>query len=81
MGGALYYIPFRNWHSSVAIAKNYGLDGRGSIPGRDKKFVSIPQRADRFWVPPNLLFSGYRGALSPRVNRLGRKTNCRGDEW
>jgi hypothetical protein len=41
----------------------YGLDGLGWIPGRSKRFFSSPQRPDRFWCPPSLLFSGYRGAL------------------
>jgi hypothetical protein len=30
-----------NRESSVGIATSYGLDGRGSIPGRGKKF-SLP---------------------------------------
>ena len=29
----------------------------GSVPGRDKKFVSSPKRQDRLWVPPTLLFN------------------------
>jgi hypothetical protein len=28
--------------SSVGIATGYGLDGRGSIPGKGKKFFSSP---------------------------------------
>jgi hypothetical protein len=33
--------------SSVGIAIGYGLDDRGSIPGRDKIFVSTPKPLDR----------------------------------
>jgi hypothetical protein len=32
---------------SVGIATSYRLDGRGSIPGRDKKLLSSTQRPDR----------------------------------
>jgi hypothetical protein len=35
----------------------YGLDGRGSIPGKGKRFFCSP---DRLWKPPSLLFSGFR---------------------
>jgi hypothetical protein len=51
--------------SSVDIATGYGLDGRGSIPGKSKIFVSTPQRLDRLWDPPSFLINGYRG-LFPR---------------
>jgi hypothetical protein len=33
--------------SSVGMAMSYGLDGRGSILGRVKRFLFIPQRPDR----------------------------------
>jgi hypothetical protein len=59
--------------SLVGIATSYGLDGRGSIPGRGKRFFSSPQRSDRLWGSPSLLPSGYQGALYPGVNRLGRE--------
>jgi hypothetical protein len=29
----------------------YGLDSRGSITGKGKKFVSTPQCPDRLWGP------------------------------
>jgi hypothetical protein len=41
----------------------YGLQGRGSIPGRGKKCFSSPQRPDRYWVPRSFLFNVYRGQL------------------
>jgi hypothetical protein len=42
--------------SSVSLVSGYGLDDRGSIPGRGK-----PLCPDRLWGPPSLLYSGYRG--------------------
>jgi hypothetical protein len=38
--------------SSVDIATDYGLEGRGSIPG-SARFFSTPQRPDRLWDPPS----------------------------
>jgi hypothetical protein len=46
----------------------YGLDDRGLITGSDTRFFSTPQRPDGLCGPANLS-SGYRGALSPLVNR------------
>jgi hypothetical protein len=45
----------------VGIAMGYGLDGRGSIPGRSKRFFSFPQCPDRLWGQPSLLSNGYWG--------------------
>jgi hypothetical protein len=39
----------------VSVAMGYGLDCRGSIPGRGKRFFSILQCPDRLWGPPSLL--------------------------
>jgi hypothetical protein len=53
--------------SSVGIAPGYGLDDRGvgvRVPVESRIFSS-PQRPDRLWGPPNLVFSGYWG-LFPR---------------
>jgi hypothetical protein len=55
---------FQNWienirgpGSSVGIATDYGLDGRGSNPGGGEIFSQSP---DRPWGPPSLLYNGYR---------------------
>jgi hypothetical protein len=61
-------------NSSVSIATGYGLDGRDSIPGRGKRYVSTPPRLDRFRGSPSLLSNGYRGGgLSSRVKRTERE--------
>jgi hypothetical protein len=44
-----------NQDISVGIAMGYGLESRGSISGRVKRFVSSSQRPDRLWNPPSLL--------------------------
>jgi hypothetical protein len=51
------------WASLWLNQYSYGLDGRDSIPGRDKRFVSTPQRPDRLWGPPSLLSNGYWGLI------------------
>jgi hypothetical protein len=58
-------IPLRvgSRESAVGIAPGYGLDGRGvgvRVPV-GAGFVSSPRRPDRFWGPPSLVSSGYRG--------------------
>jgi hypothetical protein len=44
---------------------------RDSIQGRDKRSVCSPQRPDRLWVPPSLLYNGCRGPFPPGVKRPG----------
>jgi hypothetical protein len=66
----------RSRDSSVIIVTGCGLDDRGSIPGRDKKYFSTPQRPDRLWVPSSLLSNRYR-ALFPRgLSGLGVKLSA-----
>jgi hypothetical protein len=43
----LFALRTGSRHSSIGIATSYGLDGWGLIPGRGKKFLIIPQRAER----------------------------------
>jgi hypothetical protein len=51
---------------------DYGLDDRGSIPGRGKGFFLSPLCPDRLWGPPNLLYNGYRGSFPRGKARPGR---------
>jgi hypothetical protein len=50
-----------NQVSSFGIALGYGLDIRGSILSRGKRFFSTLQGTDRLWDPPSLLSIGYWG--------------------
>jgi hypothetical protein len=45
----------------------YGLDNRGSIPGRGKDgiYLSSPPHPDRLWGTLSFLSNGYRGILPP----------------
>jgi hypothetical protein len=49
--------------SVVGIATGYGLGDRrvGVRVLVGARFFSSPRRPDRFWGPPSLLSSGYRG--------------------
>jgi hypothetical protein len=49
--------------SPVGIATGYGLDGRGSIPSRGKRFLCSPRSPDRLRGPAQLLYNGYGGFL------------------
>jgi hypothetical protein len=51
---------------------NNGMDGRGSIPAKGKRFFYTPQRPDRLWVPPSLLTNGSPRTLSSGVKWSGR---------
>jgi hypothetical protein len=57
--------------SSVGIATDYGLEGRGSIPGRVRRFSSSPQRLDQLWSTLSLLLNGYWGLFPLGVKRQG----------
>jgi hypothetical protein len=46
--------------SEVARLRAGRLRNRGSIPGRNKRVFSSPQRPDQLWGPPSLLSGGYR---------------------
>jgi hypothetical protein len=70
----LIYCMHFHIHSAVGIATGYGLDGRGSILGRDK--TCLFSTASRIALgPSSLLPNGYRGALSPGVKRPGREAD------
>jgi hypothetical protein len=65
-----------SWDSSVGIAIGCGLDGQGSIPSRDKRFLSAPQHQNQPWGPPSLLSTGYGGgALSTGVKQTGHEAD------
>jgi hypothetical protein len=55
----IYFNVYLNRDSSVGKATSYGLNGRGSIPGKDKRFLSSPEHPDRLWGAPNLFLNGY----------------------
>jgi hypothetical protein len=65
----MLYMPCMDTMWSVLLGKrretNYGLDGRGSIPGRDEIFLFFITGLDWLWGPPSLISNGYRG-LFPR---------------
>jgi hypothetical protein len=66
VGGAGSTHPVRTLAQCTARMQEYfahlgyGMDGRGSIPGRDKRFFCTPHCSDCFWGPPSLLSNGYR---------------------
>jgi hypothetical protein len=68
-----YTVWLLNADISVGIAKGYGLDGRGSISGRGKKFFFTPQRPDWLWDPPSLLYNWYRGHVPQGYSGLMMK--------
>jgi hypothetical protein len=59
----------------IASRYSYGLDGQGSIPGRDKKFFSIPQRSYRLWGPSSLLPNWYQGIFPRALKRPWREAD------
>jgi hypothetical protein len=66
----------RSWDSSVGIAMGYGLGGRGSIPGKGKRFVFHFPTTSRLTLGPTQPPTQWApGPLSPRVKRLGREAD------
>jgi hypothetical protein len=61
-----------NRYSSFGITTGNGLDVPGSIPD-SARFFSSPQRPDRLWGPPSLVFSGYWESFPLDIRRQGRK--------
>jgi hypothetical protein len=70
----IYYYYYGNLDNIVCAATAYELDGRGSIPGRGKRFFCTPQRPDRLWGPPSLISNVYLG-FSLGVKRPGREVH------
>jgi hypothetical protein len=63
--------------SSVGIATGYALNGPGSIPGRNNRFIFPPYHLDQLWDPPSLLSNGYRELFRGRK----READHWGQEW
>jgi hypothetical protein len=57
-------------HSHVKCTKFYGSEDQGSIPDRDKRYLSYPQRPHWPWNLLTLLSNGCRGSF-PGVKRPG----------
>jgi hypothetical protein len=53
------FVWYSTW--SVSIVTGYGLDIKGSIPGRGKRFFFSPQHPDWILGQPTLLSNGYWG--------------------
>jgi hypothetical protein len=63
----------RSRDSSVGIVTGCGLDDRGLIPGRGKRFFCTASKAAL--GPPSLLSNGYRGLFRRGLKRTGREAN------
>jgi hypothetical protein len=57
------------------LTTGYGLDDRGSIFSRGKRFFSIPQFPDRLSDPPRFLYISYTEAFSMRVKLPKNETD------
>jgi hypothetical protein len=65
------YISDTSYFCVGRDSSGFGLDVRGSIPGRGKKLFSSPQRLDRLPGPPSNLSHGNRVASSVAVQISG----------
>jgi hypothetical protein len=63
---ALLLSSLSHWNG---IETCYGLQCRGSIPGRGKRFFCTPQRLGRLWGPTILLYNRQL-ALYPQGRRV-----------
>jgi len=54
---------------------SYGLDDRGSIPGRRQGMFYSPQHPYQLWVLPTLLDKWVLQAFFPTENRPGREAD------
>jgi hypothetical protein len=61
------------WELEYLCLHIYGLDDRGSIPGRGMRFLSSPQLSDALWGPYSLLPNGYREIFPRKWSGLGVK--------
>jgi hypothetical protein len=66
-------MPCLPWQIPASYRYSYGLDGRGSIPSREKRCLCTPQRQERLWDSPILLSSGYRVLFPWRKSGRGLK--------
>jgi hypothetical protein len=67
-----HYFILRSLGSSVSIVSDDGMDDRAIVvrsPVEANYFSSSLLCPYRLWGPPNLLYNGYRGLLSPGVKR------------
>jgi hypothetical protein len=72
LASAVAYTKDPCFFLDYLIAQSYsdGLNGRGSIQGRGRKFFFTSRRPDQLWGPPSLYLMG-NGALSTVVKRPG----------
>ena len=63
------FTPTCGSGSSVGIATDYGLDGRGSNPGDGRDFPSVQTGPG---TTPSLLYKGYTGSFPGGKVRPGR---------
>jgi hypothetical protein len=67
------FILPSNQDNSVGIATGYGLDDRGSIPERGKRYFSTPHRPHRVLRPSHFSVQWVPWAPSLGVKRPGRE--------